>query len=120
MNRVSHGGTNSPRQHPSALTNPSGTHDDRAHAATGAGASSGGGSPDLGLPGNDGYSTEICGELVPLICGLVCTVGGLIGGVVWAVTAAASPTNTTASPAATPDAVAALALGAALTALGLL
>ena len=76
--------------------------------------------PDLGLPGGDGYSTEICGELVPLVCGLVCTVGGLIGGVVWAVTAATSPTNTTASPAATPDAIAALALGAALTALGLL
>lgn len=72
----------------------------------------------------DSGDTELVTELVPQICGTVCGLASCIGTLVWVGLALSQaqthPTNSTVSPAATPDALAAVALGTALTALGLL
>lgn len=101
----------------SPMTNASGSNDDRQQPAEGSVVTTGSGSPATAL---DGYTGEACGEIVPLVCGIVCSVLGVIAGAVALATAPAGHANATASPAATPDALAALALGAALSALGLL
>lgn len=117
MNPASNGVSASAFSSHSPMTNASGSNDDRQQPAEGSVVTTWSGSPATGL---DGYTGEACGEIVPLVCGIVCSVLGLISGAVALATASTGHANATASPAATPDAVAALALGAALSALGLL
>lgn len=117
MNRLSDGASNRLPPASSSVTNTSRTNDDQgatASTASGTGYSGSGGSHW------DDFEASACREVVPLVCSVVCTLGTVIATIVGLVIAQTSPSNATASPAAAPDAVAAMTLGAALAALGLL